>query len=196
MTQLHPARRRLLRPAARRAARQRHPRPGLPGPAPTTTTRQPPRTPSPVTASRAATSWSAAGRSPAPGTPASSSATNGRTGTARCTRPVTGFASQVYGTTLPGARRGRRPVRHRPDALAVPPVERLHARPEPGRQRRHHPQRGRAAGGLRRARRAQGRGGGDRAVDAGGSWRWCRPRRTTPARCRGTTAATAGPGPG
>ena len=155
-----------------RPARQRRPRPGLPGRGATTTTRPTAARRSPVTASRAATSWSAAGRSPAPRTPASSCATNGRTPNGPLYAPVTGFASQTYGTTLPGARRGRHPVRHRPAALrrsrcgtTSPAASSPAARSSPpsSRPRSRPPTRGSAAAGARSPRSSR---------RPGGSWRW------------------------
>ena len=169
---LHPARRRLLLPAADRPAGQRRPRPARRGRLAGREPGQPPAQRSPVTASRAATSWSAADPSPAPGTPASSSATNGPTPRARCTRRSP--ASPRRRTAPPCWRAPRTTSSPAPTRCSPPfPLWNDFTRPPaPRRPCRHHHR----PGGAARPRTGDSAAGGARWPRSNrrpaGSWRW------------------------
>ena len=146
-------------------AGQRRPHPGLRGRRARRQPRQPPPARSPVTTSRAATSWSAGSPSPAPRTPASSSATNARTRNGPLYAPVTGYASQTYGTTLlenaeDGILSGTDPM-----LAPLPLWNEITRGQQPGGKVVTTINAAAAAGRVRRARRAAGRGRRARAVD-------------------------------
>ena len=191
---VHPARRLLLRPAAGGAPGQRHPHPGLRDPVLGRQPGQPPRRHRPLRA--------AARRHPGRRAPVTGSRDTGEQLRYERTykdgplyAPVTGFASQEYGTTflehteddvLSGTDPMLSPFPLWNDFTRARTPAAMWRPPSTGPRSRRRTRV--SAAGRARWRRSSRR--------PGGSWRWCRPRRTTRRCCRETTPRWPGPGPG
>ena len=108
--------------------------------------------------------------------------------------PVTGYASQAFGTSLLERRRGRDPHRRRRPAVLQPHRRHVHRQAAAGRRRRHHAQRQGAEGRVQRAGRARRARSPRSTRRPARSWPWSAPPRTTRAASPATPTRTPTPG--